>query len=208
MTKRLKVPLFIVIAALLAIGAKCGTLPMDHSVAAAPSNDQSIIFQGDNAVSQKGYLFIQKREGTPLLDRLSLIVPVTHCSKEMSSCARFQFFRKDGSPGVGGGIPKGEKSATILLSEIVGHTGNVTANDDGEYSAIIQFYYLGNDLENYSAVQNGFIRLNVLSADYAPIGCQDPAIAWRVQTAPPPNPCEAQFTTAGRAVACGKGCKK
>lgn len=182
--------------------SRCANMVIDQSASAAEAHDDTVQLQGAGKVSQKGYLFFQKKEGTPLTDTVTLIVPKNTCKRD--SCARYQFFRKDGSPGVGAGIPRGQSKATILLSDLVGHDGPSVPEDDGEYSGIIQLFYIAGDGEEYSMLLNGFVRLNVLSKGYDPVGCNDPSVAWRVRAG---DNCEAQFTTAGRSAACGTGCK-
>lgn len=182
---------------------KCSSIPIDHSALAAVSGDKTIILQGGGAVSRKGYLFFQKKEGTDLMDPVALIAQQDSCKRD--SCIRYQFFRKDGSAGLAkGGIPKGLSRAEFTLADLVGHPGPATMDDDGEYSAVVQVYYLGSDGQEYSILFNGFVRLNILSKGYDPVGCSDPAIAWHLKVI---DSCEAQFTTAGRAVVCGKGCE-
>jgi hypothetical protein len=195
--------LTVLFAVFCLLGAsRCANLVLDRSAYAAAAHDETVQLQGGGAASQKGYLFFQKKEGTPMTDTVTLIVPKNTCKRD--SCARYQFFRKDGSQGFGAGIPRGENTAVIPLATIVGHDGVSAITDDGEYSAIVQLFYLGPDGNEYSTLMNGFVRLNVLSKGYDPVGCNDPSIAWRVKAA---DNCEAQFTTAGRSVACGTGCQ-
>lgn len=193
----------LVLASLLAMGAtKCARIPLDPSAKAAESHDETVQFQGAGAVSRKGYLFVQKREATPLDDVVSVIVPKLTCKRD--SCAKVQFFRKDGTPGVSVGIPRDQTTQAIPISDIVGHAGPVAFDDDGEYSAIVQLIYVGADGGEYGVLMNGFVRLNVLSKAYSPVGCNDPTIGWRVTTG---DKCVAQFTTAGRTASCGTGCE-
>lgn len=182
--------------------SRCAHLMVDRSASAATSRDDTVQLQGGGKVSQKGYLFFQKKEGTPLTDAITLLVPNNTCKRD--SCARYIFFRKDGSQGVSAGIPRGQTKAIVSLADLVGHSGPSVASDDGEYSTIIQLFYIGQDGEEYSVLMNGFVRLNVLSKGYDPVGCNDPAIAWHVQAG---DNCDAQFTTAGRSVSCGEGCQ-
>lgn len=135
------------------------------------------------------------------MDQVAMIIPALHCSH--NSCAQFQFFRKDGSPGFAGSIPAGADRAQIPISAIVGHAGNVSNADDGEYDALIQLFYTGPKGQDYSTVMNGFVRLNVVAKDYDPLACNAPMVAWKVAVSPR---CEAQFTTTGRSAACGSGC--
>jgi hypothetical protein len=191
-------------AFLCMLGAsRCSSLIIDRSANAAEAGDQTVQLQGGGKLSQKGYLFFQKKEGTPLTDTVTLLVPKNTCKRD--SCARYQFFRKDGSQGAGAGIPKGSNTATVTLAELVGHDGPSLVTDDGEYSAIVQLFYIGRDGEEYSVLMNGFVRLNVLSKGYDPVGCDDPAVAFRLKVG---DACQAQFTTAGRTVSCGTGCDK
>lgn len=182
--------------------SQCSSIPTDTSAIAVEGNDQTIILQAPGGQSQKGYLFLQQNEGTLPSDVISLIVPKVTCKRD--SCVRFKFFRKDGSAGFTAGIPKGDTRFNIKLSDIVGHSDGVSAQDEGEYSAVVQIYFLKDDGFEYSMLQNGFVRLNVLSKGYAPVGCNDPSVAWisRVK-----DQCEAQFTTAGRSAVCGSGCQ-
>lgn len=204
MTHKTHWPILVGATFLILCAATCAQIPIDPSAQAAASNDETVIFQGAGAKSQKGYLFIQKREGAPITETLTLITPALNCKK--ATCAKYQFFRKDGTPGASGGIPKSQTSTVLNLSDLIGHTGSVTAADDGEYSAVIQLFYTDSTNHEHSILMNGFVRLNILSSDYAPVGCGDPAIAWQVETAPRPSPCVVQFTTAGRAVTCEAGC--
>jgi hypothetical protein len=68
---------------------------------------------------------------------------------------------------------------------------------------MLQMYYTGNDGKEYTVYANGFIRVNVLKAGYMPIGCNDPAVAWKVPVA---KDCETQYTTSYRSAVCGTGC--
>lgn len=188
--------------ALLSVSATtCSHIPTDSSAQAAQSGDDTIQLQGLGAASQRGYLFVEKTLGTDAVDAMALIVPGVDCSE--ASCVRFQFFRKDGTPGMGGGIPKGQTLFGFKLSDLLGHPGPVAQSDDGEYSGSVQVLFKGADGLEHQAFYNGFVRLLVLQPGYSPVGCGDPAVAWHVSAA---KNCDVQFTTAGRSMACGKGC--
>lgn len=188
---------------LLTLGAaQCAHIPIDPAQAATLANDFTIVFQDAGTVSQKGYLFIQKRAGTLPDDALVVLVPKLNCKR--AACARFQFFRKDGTPGFSGSIPAGSETLSFKLSDLVGHTTAVDATDEGEYSALSQLYYVGNDGQEYSTLMNGFIRLNILSKTYEPLSCGDPNTAFRLGVN---ATCEADFSTAGRSAVCGAGCR-
>lgn len=188
----------IVLLCALTLGVnQCASIPVDSSAMAATAGDKTIVFEGADSVSTKGYLFIQKTAGTLPIENITLIVPPTNCKR--ANCVEYQFFRKDGTPGFGGGIPVGVTQAQVKLSDIVGHTDAVTeANDDAEYSAIVRFYYVGNDGTEYSVLQNGFIRVNVLAVGYTALPCNSPQAAWTVAV----GPLKALYSTAGRSALC------
>lgn len=185
---------------LLTAGA-CNKIVLDSSVSAAEGNDPTIILAGYGAKAQKGYLFVQLSEGSDTNGGVQLIVPKLDCARE--SCVRYQFFRKDGSFGPGGGIKKGFTATTIPLTSILGHAAPLVVQDEGEYSAVIQLYWKGGDGKEYSQLIDGFVRVNVLKKGYRPVGCNDPMIGWKVKAA---DACEVQFTSAGRSTVCGAGC--
>lgn len=187
------------LAPFLLMGAsQCSSIPLDPSMSAALAGDKTIEFQGAGSKSKKGYLFVQKRDGAPVNEDLAFVLPDLDCKRE--SCVSFQFFRKDGTPGLSGGVKKGEKIHPFSLALVVGHDGVTLPSDEGEYSAVIRIYFTGPDGQEYSALQNGFVRLNVLAKGYVPLGCDDPNAAWKVSV---DKDCEAQFTSAGRSVNCG-----
>lgn len=195
--------LIICAAAACMLGAsRCANIPMDRSVSAAEGNDYVVVLSGAGQHSTKGYLFAQVNEKTAVNGVYTLTFPATSCTRD--SCIRYQFFRKDGSAGYAGAIPKGQTLAQVRLSDIVGHDGQVMRSDDGEYTLVAQVFYQGADGQEYSMIGNGFIRVNVLSELYRPVACGDPNIAWKVKT---PDNCEAQYTTVFRSTVCGEACQ-
>jgi hypothetical protein len=193
----------IFLLAFLCMGvSQCAQIPIDRSVSAAEGNDYVVVLSGYGNKSTKGYLFAQTNEKASTDGVLTITFPKVSCKRD--SCVRFQFFRKDGSSGYAGALKSGETSTTFKLSDIVGHTDPVVPTDEGEYRIVSQVFYLGTDGTEYSMIGNGFVRVNVLSELYRPVACDDPNIAWKVQTV---DKCEAQFTSVFRSALCGGGCK-
>lgn len=192
---------------ILAIGAllmgvsNCGHFPIDQAVSAEKGNDYVVVLSGYGQASTKGYLFLQANEKAETNKPITMTLPNVVCKTD--SCAHYQFFRKDGSAGHAGSIKKGQSQISFPLSEIVGHTGLLAADDEGEYSVVVQVLYTGADGQEYSMLGNGFVRVNVLSEAYRPISCGDPSVAWKVSAG---VNCQAQFTSAFRTALCGKGC--
>lgn len=196
----MKQALVLTVLLLVFLGAgSCSSLVIDKAVSAVDGNDYTIVLGGFGATAQKGYLFAQLREGQSVDGAISLYFPATECKRE--SCAKYQFFRPDGSTGPAASIGKGFTSASLSVSELVGHADPITRNDEGEYPLWVIAYFTGPDAIEYSTVVRGFVRLNVLRADYRPLVCADPAKAYSVEIA---KDCSAEYSTAGRSVICGR----
>ena len=196
--------LSLILAVMFCLGnSKCTNLPLaiDPSISATMGNDKTMVFQGMGRTAS-GYLFAQKADGTLPSDALTIIVPKLTCKRE--SCADIVCFRKDGSQGFHQGIKADQDRLNLKLSDIIGKETAVGIVDEGEYSCIADIYYVGSDDLEHSFFMNGFIRLNILSSDYEKLGCSSPAKAWAVNLG---KNCSAEFSTAGRSVVCGEGCK-
>lgn len=178
----------------------CSTLTQDLSLAAIDGNDHSVVFVGPGSKSQKGYLFLQLEEGGPTKTPITIVVPKLICNRD--SCVSIQFFRKDGQPGYASGIPKGQNQFKIPLSTILGHNLPISKEDEGEYPVLVQMFFLDEDGLETNQIGKGFIRLNILTQDFVPLGCNDPSVAWKTKI---DKDCEAQFTVKFRSILCG-GC--
>lgn len=188
--------------AYILMASSCQSVPIDPSVNAAEAGARTAIVGGCGSKGNSKYLYCEENQGNSLSEKVTIFVPLVDCNRD--SCSRFQFFRKNGSNGPSGAIAKGKVSATITLSDITGHEGNVTAEDDGEYGVLIQTFYLGQDGQEFSMLAKGLVRVSVVSDSYRPMACNDPNTAWSSKIV---DKCEAQFTTAYRSVICGSGCK-
>lgn len=185
---------------LVFLGAgSCSSLVIDKAVSAVDGNDYTIILGGFGQIASKGYLFAQLREGQDGTGLVSLYFPATQCKRE--SCVSYQTFHPDGSYGPAGAIPAGSGKDSMPLSLLVGHDGPITRNDEGEYGVKARIFLTGPDGIEYSALAVGFIRLNVLRADYRPLACNDPARGWVNQV---DKQCTAEFSTAMRSAVCGR----
>lgn len=184
--------------AFLGVGS-CSSLVIDKAVSAVDGNDYTIVLGGFGQTASKGYLFAQLREGQDGTGLLSLYFPNTACKRE--SCVSYQVFHPDGSFGPSGSIPAGSVKDSLSLSGILGHEGPVTRDDEGEYGIKARVYLTGPDGIEYSAFAFGFLRLNVLRADYRPLACNDPARGW---VSPINKECVAEFSTAMRSAVCGR----
>lgn len=181
--------------------ASCTPLPADSGIGAAAGNDPTLVISGCGQAPHKGYLFCQVRERASPSASISLTVPKSSCSR--AECTRVQFTRLDGSYGFAAGIPKNQGEIVVPLSTIVGSEGPITPAVDGEYQALVKVFYESDGQEHVS-VMKGFIRVNVLKAEYQPIGCNDPAVAWEVTKQTDAGKCTAQWTTLLRGAICGK----
>jgi hypothetical protein len=190
------------IACFLVWATSCTSLPIDPSVKAADANARTLILGGCGVKANSKYLYCEENEGNSTNESVNIFVPTTDCPRD--SCSRYQFFRKNGSNGPAGSIPKDTGSASVSLSSILGHDGNISSPDDGEYGVLVQTFYIGPDGKEYSILAKGLVRVSVVGASYRPLACGDPNTAWSTDIN---NKCNAQFSTAYRSALCGSGCQ-
>ncbi len=199
----MKLMAFLAAIALL-VGA-CNSLPIDQSVNAAEAGARTVVLGGCGVKANSKYLYCEKNEGNALNDGINLFVPLVDCKRD--SCTRVQFFRKDGSNGPSGSIPKGKMSMSLTLGDLVGDNSGdnrIKPAHDGEYGVLVQTFYTGNDGEEFSMLSKGLVRVSVVLPSYRPLACADPNVAWTARVG---DKCEAQFSTAYRSAVCGEGCK-
>ncbi len=178
--------------------SNCAHIPFDRALSADKGNDYSMVLSGYGTKSSRGYLFVQAAEGSLTNQFITLTFPATACDRE--ACVRYQFFRKDASPGFAGAVKKGISQGFVTLSQVIGHDGPLLPADEGEYSIVSQVYFTGPDGKEYSMFGEGFVRLNVRNKAFVPIACGDPNVAWRSSL---DKDCIANFTTVYRSVLCG-----
>lgn len=207
-------------AVYLEIGGQSGTLEVDirkyktprtpiigiddqysASINSITMFDKTVVLSGFGKVASDGYLFIRVREGAAPTGEITLYVPPLECKRE--NCVKFQTWRLDGSLGIAGGIKQGETHTSFSLAELTSETDRVNLRSDGEYKLKLKVYFLDQDGEERSSLAEGFIRVNVMSADYEPLACNDPMSAWNLVLS---NNCSAQYSSSLRSALCGKGC--
>ena len=184
--------------------AACQSIPMDRSVSAAEGRDVTVTLEGCQEGPKNGYLFCRSQEGSGSGSLLTLTVPPLSCSDDRTSCAQFQFFRKDGSTGYGGGIPKGQNHANFTVGQVIGTSDDIQEFHDGEYRVEVIAFFQDNDGMEHSRTGSGLVRVKVLRRDYVPALCDAPEIAWKVDLK---KDCQAHITTQYRSAICGKGCR-
>lgn len=185
---------------LIGLGS-CSNLPFDRSVSAAEGNDATVFFSGcGSPAPTRAHIFVQVRDTAQATCELTLHLPDLKCDRP--SCLLVQLVNKDGSFGESFGIPKGQRTLKMPISAVVG-SEVVGPAADGEYQALVKGYFTGNDGEENQRNMRGFVRVNVLTADYVPMACDDPAAAWSTPLVPKPKVCHAQWTTQFRGALCG-----
>jgi len=176
----------------------CSTL-IDPAMSAAKGNDPTVVLRGcGNNIQDIGYVFCRVSDRSSGDQHITLIVPKVSCSR--SSCAEFQVWLKDGTPGFSGGIPKGETDYELSLTDIINHGGEINLSDDGEYLVTVRLFFNvdGNEM---TTVSKGYVRLVVLTEGYSAAGCSSPHRVWKHKIS---NKCYLETTTGYRSAICGE----
>jgi hypothetical protein len=184
--------------------SSCSQIPIDKSVSAAQGNDPSVGLFGCGDDKVRNYVFCRLRENGNQSDEVTFVVPGVTCKRD--NCVQIQIIKPDGSFGLTQGLAKGQTQIALPISDITQSNSSVTKAIDGEYRVLVRVYFTGPDGTEYQNVMIGFIRINVLSAAYIPMGCNDPMVAFET-TISRKDVCKIQWSTALRSAICGKGCE-
>ena len=178
----------------------CQNVPIDSALAAIAGNDPSVAFSGCNQPMRKGYLFCQVREKANPSEMIKLYLPGVECSAE--SCIVYQFLRSDGSYGLGGSLKRGQTLLEVSVADVVGSSEALSLDKDGEYQVLLKVQYVDNNKTEHVMAMKGFIRVNVLKADFVPLVCGESKVAWVAGE----KSCQVQYSAKLRSVLCGRSC--
>lgn len=180
--------------------ASCSTLPLDRAMSAEAGGDPTVVLCSSAGQCTRGYAFVQVRQTASQTGLILVRMPAVSCDRE--NCVRWQLIKRDGSWGLSGGIPKGQSELRLSVEDVSQVPGPVSPEVDGEYRILLDVFYRGTDGKEVQKKMHGIIRIDVLAADYAPVGCNDPVIAWETRL-DAQGKCKAQWTTNLRGALCG-----
>lgn len=89
------------------------------------------------------------------------------------------------------------------LSYFTESSQKVSVNIDGEYQVLMTIYYIDSAGIERKAFMKGLLRVVVTAANFVPMGCGDPAVAWTI-TPFKGAKCKLQWSSALRSAKCGK----
>src|SRR3990167_1116757 len=193
----------VTIAAILLFLALSGcTAPViDLAMSAEQGNEPTVVLSGCGESPSVGFLGVKATVGG-LADCVVVFhVEDARCSRD--SCVAWQTWRMDGTPGPGGGIPKGGTEGSFTIKDLLGDERFLPGHD-GRYLFRTVAWFDAADGTERAVRKHGYIVLAVQDANYVSVGCRDPARAWSVRIG---RRCDAEMTTAGRVALCGPGCR-
>lgn len=188
---------------LLLIG--CDDIPdaFDMSMSAMDGGDKTVVFHGCHGGYTHGYLFCRFTDGAMPTQSLRLTFPKVNCSRK--SCIEYRFFRKDGTPGVVAGVPKGETEARIALSDIVGTEGPMGHEENGEYLVQVRVWFYDKHKTEHHMMGEGLVRILILTPGYIPLGCASPEMGWITEIKAGCG-LQVEHSTTYRSAICGRPC--
>jgi len=187
--------------ALTVVLASCTSFPVDSRMSALDGGDATVTLCGGGRCGS-GYLFYRATSGTSASQKIAIYVPRVDCERD--ACVKVQSFRKDGTPGWGAGVPKGEDYIMVSVGEISGEIEKLTEASDGEYLIKSAVYYSVPDKGEQVMIGDGHLRVKIMANGYEPLGCNDPEAAFVVEVS---KKCAAVVSTGYRAALCGE-CEK
>jgi hypothetical protein len=136
-------------------------------MAAAEAGDYTALIEGCGNQLVQGYTYCRVREGDPTSGKIKIVVPPTQC-KRPDACAFYKIYFPDGSPSIGGAIPKGETSAEIMWSDIA-KKPIFSVGDRGFWPFTTEIYWLDPDGNERMTFAEGEMRMRVYRKEYEPL---------------------------------------
>jgi hypothetical protein len=191
--------LFIVIAS---VG--CDEIPkaVDLQMSAEEAGDLTAVMEGCSQGVQDGYLFCRVYQMTDPVGSITIHLPKVDCDRD--SCFDFLFLDKDGNDAFQVGVPKGQKSFSVSIAQILGSTEPYLSSQTGTYRVLVRGLWKDKDGYQHMMRTEGVFSLLVLPTGYTRLACDDPDTGWAHSVRPG---CEVEYSTAFRTRACGDGCK-
>lgn len=181
--------------------SSCTTVKLDRSVSAADGNAKTLFLAGCGQEPLRGRVYCELREGAAPIDQITMYVPQAACKRP--SCVSYRVINPDGSYGKAGSVPLGQTSVNFSIADLAGASLPVTRSLDNEWQIAVRIYFLGPDGEEYQQIMRGLVRLSVFAANYKPMGCDDPSVAWEVKPFDT-GTCKLQWSSKLRSASCGK----
>lgn len=181
--------------------SSCATVTLDRSVSAADGNARTLFLAGCGQEPLRGRVFCELRQGATPTDIITMYVPTAACKRQ--TCVSYQVINPDGSFGQAGSVPLGAASVDFTIAELTGKPDPIVKSLDDEWQIAVRVYFTGPDGEEYQQIMRGLVRLAVLTADYKPMGCDDPNVAWEVKPYSK-GTCRLQWSSKLRSARCGK----
>lgn len=173
-------------------------LTLDPSMTSEQGRELALIFQGCGQPLSKGYLFCDLQNKTLPLSQVTLYFPRVECFAD--SCIELRIVRPSGSFDYSVNVPKGDRSISIPIEQIIGETNVIQRYHDGEYRVAAKVFFKDRDGFERSTIIEGIIRVWIRDERYQVMGCNSLYLGWNQKVGPE---CTIQYSTAGRSALCG-----
>jgi len=150
----------------------------DTIMSAVEAEDYTVLIEGCGNQLVPGYTYCRVREGDSTGHNIALVGPPTVCKKP-DACIFYKIYFPDGSPSIGGGIPKGQTKVEIPWTDLTKKT-QFEVGDRGFWPITMEVYWIdpdGNEMQSFAI---GEIRLRVFRQEYLPLNnvASDPNFVW------------------------------
>ncbi len=151
--------------------------PLDRQ-SAVDAGDVTALIEGCGVPLTTGFLVCRKTEGEIAGDSLSFVGPPVTCSGR-EACITFKIFFLDGTPSLGGAIPRGKTRVEVPWKSIL-KRDTFESRDRGLWGFSYTIRYTLSDGIERTTYSQGEIYLRVIKKGYTPLNTveQDRDFTW------------------------------
>ena len=149
----------------------------DAAMAAIEGGDYTVILEGCGNQPVVGYTYCKVTEGDASGLGLTIHVPPVACKE--AQCVFWKVYFPDGSPDLGGAVPRGQTQATLSWKDLI-HRDKFWAGDRGFWPISLEVHWIDTDGRDRTSWAEGEIRLRVLKMGYQSLENvrDDPNFVW------------------------------